>query len=61
MFGFKRKERLYIVSDDFYGQIDVPKNSEIERQIRLINLTERDLRIIHSLKPYVDGNHEYVL
>ncbi|MDG5788799.1 globin-coupled sensor protein [Evansella sp. AB-P1] len=44
-----------------HGKIIIPKNSELERQVQMINLTEVDLNIIYSIQPFVEENIESIV
>lgn len=43
------------------GEINVEKGSDIEKQIQMISLTERDLIVINSLQPFILENIEYIV
>jgi len=52
---FKRtkQENSYFNFDQGKGNISITKGSEIERQILMIDLTEKDLQIINAIQPFV--------
>ncbi|MED0714213.1 globin-coupled sensor protein [Aeribacillus composti] len=52
---FKRtkQENSYFNFDHGKGNISITKGSEIERQILMIDLTEKDLQIINAIQPFV--------
>ncbi|BBU38951.1 methyl-accepting chemotaxis protein [Aeribacillus pallidus] len=52
---FKRtkQENSYFNFDQGKGNISITKGSEIEKQILMIDLTEKDLQIINAIQPFV--------
>lgn len=38
------------------GEINIPRGSDVEKQIHMIGLTVYDLQIINGLKPYIEKN-----
>lgn len=51
---FKRKKIDFkVLTEKADVKLSVPKSTDIETQIKMINLTEEDLRIINNLQPFV--------
>ncbi|MGG1290289.1 globin-coupled sensor protein [Bacillus smithii] len=52
---FKRteQENSYFHFENGKGDISIAKGSEIEKQLIMIDLTEKDLHIIHAIQPFV--------
>jgi heam-based aerotactic trancducer len=52
---FKRtkQENSHFNFENGKGEIRIPKGSDIEKQLKMIDLTEKDLQIINALQPFV--------
>lgn len=60
---FKRtqQENSYFHFENGKGDISIAKGSEIEKQLIMIDLTEKDLYIIHAIKPFVIEKIDFIV
>ncbi|WP_077621808.1 globin-coupled sensor protein [Sediminibacillus massiliensis] len=66
MLSFKRQPTeksilLGLEENDKVVKIDVPKGSDIEKQLHMINMNTEDLSIIRTIKPYIVANIEEIV
>lgn len=48
-----KQETVKLNRENIRGQLDINQDSDIYKQVNMIDLSEKDLQIIHSLKPFV--------
>lgn len=56
---FKEKKitrTLKSMSEDYHSKMEVKQGSDLEKQLKMINLTVNDLNVAQALKPYVRNN-----
>jgi heme-based aerotactic transducer len=60
---FKRteQENSYFHFENGKGDISIAKGSEIEKQLIMIDLTEKDLYIIHAIQPFVIEKIDFIV
>lgn len=57
--GKEKKSTLDIYSG--IGEIQVTQGSDLDKQLRMISLTEEDLKIINSIQPLILENIDYIV
>ncbi|REJ09926.1 globin-coupled sensor protein [Halobacillus trueperi] len=56
LFMTKKKEEVRPLGEGFTGVINIPKDSDLHTQFKMVHLSEQDLAILQSLKPMI-SNH----
>ncbi|EID44459.1 globin-coupled sensor protein [Parageobacillus thermoglucosidasius] len=61
LFKRTKRENSNVNFENGRGDISITKGSEIEKQITMIGLTEKDLHIINAIQPFVIENINFIV
>ncbi|MGG3919543.1 globin-coupled sensor protein [Parageobacillus thermoglucosidasius] len=61
LFKRTKRENSNVSFENGRGDISITKGSEIEKQITMIGLTEKDLHIINAIQPFVIENINFIV
>ncbi|UOQ95429.1 globin-coupled sensor protein [Halobacillus shinanisalinarum] len=57
----KAKQPSFTFDEGFKGVIQIERGSDLEKQLKMINLTNDDLSVLKSLQPFVSENIEQIV
>src|SRR4051812_33707361 len=55
------QSKKMILNKEGKAELNIPRGTEIENQVKMIDLTQEDLRIINNLQPFVHERIDYIM